>query len=381
MDGRSGCIRRGVSRSRDPAQAAGELLDQLDQPNISLILIFCSADYDLPALSAALTALCGSVAVVGCTTAGEITPAGYLQGAIVGVSLAAPDFVGVAERIEDLSQFNITSGHDLVQRGLRRLHHLAPHLGRKDVFALLLIDGLSVCEEAVVSSLHSVLGEIPLFGGSAADPFRFDRTYVLHDGTFHRNSAVVILIATHHPFRVFKTEHFVSSDKKMVVTEADPARRIVTEINGEPAALEYAGILGLDVDQLTPMVFAAFPVVVKVGGMIFVRSIQKVNADHSLTFFCAIDEGIVLTVAKGVDMVENLTHLFEDIRRDLGPPQLILGCDCILRTLEQEQKGLSRQISDMMAAHNVIGFNTFGEQFQAMHVNQTFTGVAIGGPV
>ena len=28
--------------------------------------------------------------------------------------------------------------------------------------------------------------------------------------------------------------------------------------------------------------------------------------------------------------------------------------------------------------NNVVGFGTFGEQFQAMHVNQTFTGVAIG---
>ena len=32
----------------------------------------------------------------------------------------------------------------------------------------------------------------------------------------------------------------------------------------------------------------------------------------------------------------------------------------------------------MFAANNVIGFSTFGEQFQAMHVNQTFTGAAIG---
>ena len=32
----------------------------------------------------------------------------------------------------------------------------------------------------------------------------------------------------------------------MVVTGADPARRIVTEINAEPAALEYARMVGLD---------------------------------------------------------------------------------------------------------------------------------------
>jgi hypothetical protein len=26
----------------------------------------------------------------------------------------------------------------------------------------------------------------------------------------------------------------------------------------------------------------------------------------------------------------------------------------------------------------VIGFNTFGEQYRGMHINQTFTGIAFG---
>ena len=52
----------------------------------------------------------------------------------------------------------------------------------------------------------------------------------------------------------------------MVVTEADPVRRIVTEINAEPAGREYARMVGLDGEPLTPMIFAAYPVVVRVGG-------------------------------------------------------------------------------------------------------------------
>jgi len=37
-----------------------------------------------------------------------------------------------------------------------------------------------------------------------------------------------------------------------VVTEADPAKRIVKEINGLPAAEEYARLVGVDVHELTP---------------------------------------------------------------------------------------------------------------------------------
>jgi len=161
------------------------------------------------------------------------------------------------------------------------------------------------------------------------------------------------------------------------VTGAEPARRIVTEINGEPAAREYARMVGLAVDKLTPMIFAAHPVVVRVGGQNYVRSIQKVNDDESLSFFCAIDEGIVLTVAEGGDIVGNLEDAFAKIERELGPPALVLGCDCILRSIEIGQRGVRERIGAIFAANNVVGFATYGEQYNAMHVNQTFTGVAI----
>ncbi|MDI9750570.1 hypothetical protein QM285_22475, partial [Stutzerimonas stutzeri] len=40
----------------------------------------------------------------------------------------------------------------------------------------------------------------------------------------------------------------------------------------------------------------------------------------------------------------------------------------------------SEQTSAFLRRQQVIGFNTYGEQFNGMHINQTFTGVAIGRP-
>ena len=48
-----------------------------------------------------------------------------------------------------------------------------------------------------------------------------------------------------------------------------------------------------------------------------------------------------------------------------------------LRT-ETRPKGEDQQISELLKAFNVIGLNTYGEQFSGMHINQTFTAVAIG---
>jgi hypothetical protein len=247
-----------------------------------------------------------------------------------------------------------------------------------DTFAYVLTDGLSMQEESLVSVTYSHLHGIELVGGSAGDDTEFNSTWVFWNGQFRREVAVLALIRTGHPFKVFRTQHFVHSDKRMVVTRADPASRRVYEINGLPAAPEYARLIGLEVKELSPLVFATHPVVVRIGGQYFVRSVAYVKEDNSLQFFCAIDEGVVLTIAKGVDLVENLRNAFADVRASLGPPLVVLGCDCLLRRLEIKRDGIEEEVGRIFQENEVVGFTTYGEQFNAMHVNQTFAGIAIG---
>jgi hypothetical protein len=109
-----------------------------------------------------------------------------------------------------------------------------------------------------------------------------------------------------------------------------------------------------------------------------VRSVQKVNPDGSLTLYCAIDEGVVLRLARGTDLVQNLTDAFAGIDADIGPLQLVLGFDCIQRKMAMIQQGLADQVEEILRDHSVTGFTTYGEQFGGLHLNQTLTGIAIG---
>lgn len=371
-------VNRATTSAGDAGQAAAELHAGLAQEDLSAVILFSSPKMSGNAFAAAVTAAFPGVPVVGCTTAGEITAEGYRNGSIAGISLAAPDFHVAIKEIRDVRQFKLGDGRELVMSCLRDLDAKVPSWPIEKVFAMLLVDGCDACEESVVSSIHRELGPIPLFGGSAGDDLSFAVTKILHGGAFHRHSAILMLIATNHPFKVFKTEHFASSQGKMVVTAADPARRIVREINAEPAAQEYARMVGVTIDRLDPMIFANHPVVVRVGNIPYVRSIQKVNLDGSLKFFCAIDEGIVLTVARSIDLEKDLLRIFDDIRSDVGDPEIVIGCECVLRNLEIKKSGRADRISRILKENKVVGFNTYGEQYQAMHVNQTFTGVAIG---
>lgn len=375
-------IRRAQSCALDARQAVQEFHAAVLQPEMELVIFFCSSEYELDVLAEEMRCLFAGVQVVGCTTAGEIGPDGYRQHSLAGVSFGVGSCVAVSGVLDRLSQFDIARGHDFAQGLLQHLESKAQDISLGislgNSFALLLIDGLSMREESVAHALQYGLGDIVLFGGSAGDDMRLKQTLVYRDGRFHTDSAALILIRTSLPFKVFKTQHFVSAGERMVVTEADPAKRIVMEINGLPAAEEYARLVGVNALDLNSQWFASSPVVVMIDGTDYVRSIQKANPDGSLVFFCAIEEGLVLRVARGVGLVPNLEQAFEQIRAEIGPLQLVIGCDCILRNLEISRDGSKEQVGAIFQRNNTVGFSTYGEQFHGVHINQTLTGVAIG---
>jgi hypothetical protein len=378
--GAHGVIRRGFSTAPDPVTAVREFSEAIAQPDIGLIVFFCSFSFDLDVLEPELRRAFGDLHVIGCTTAGEIAPIGYLDGAITGFSISASHCRAASTVMDNLSQFQMSDGHAATQKLVSAMGEKGLSLDPKDTFAMLLIDGMSGNEEVVLSSVQLLMDMVPLLGGSAADNLSLTGAYVYFEGAFHRDAALLTLIKIKAPFRIVKCQHFVESDVRMVVTRADPLNRKVIELNAELAAREYARILGLPEHALTPTIFSAFPLLVKIGGDFHVRSIRSADSDHILTFFCAIDEGVVLRLAKTEAILPNLNTLFRSVKESLGTPELVIGFDCIHRALALEKAQTKRLASDVLAANNVIGFCTYGEQFAGMHLNQTFTGVAIGTP-
>lgn len=375
--GRSKQIRTAQSCASEPRQAVSDLHAGIAQDDTAVVVFLCSSSYDRASLADEMNRQFPGIQVVGCTTAGEIGPLGYRQQGIVGASFPAATCTAVSGRLDHLQQFEMKRGMHFAQALLGQLESAAPTAGPDNAFALLLIDGLSQREEPVAHALQNALGDISLFGGSAGDDLRLERAWVFHDGAFHSDSAVLLLISTELPFRIFKTQHFVSESERLVVTSADASRRLVREINCLPAAEEYARIVGMTADALDPASFAARPVVVAIDGTDYVRSIQKANPDGSLTFYCAIEEGLVLRVVRGKDLLGNLQETFATLRSEIGPLQFVFACDCILRNLEVTQAGVKEQVAQIFRDNHAIGFSTYGEQFHGVHVNQTLSGIAI----
>lgn len=353
---------------------ASQLAQQLPRSDLSAVLFFCSTDYDLERLGNALSIAFADTQLIGCTTAGEITPLGYERGSVCAIGFHQDWFQVNTALLTDLAEFDLAHAQSLLDELLQQ----AGDAPASEQFVITLFDGLSSLEEQVLALFDSVLGRIAHFGGSAGDDVRLATTHVYHRGSFYSDAAVFVWMHTRLPFKVFSTHHLTLPQSKLVVTASESAARTVFELNALPAAQAYADLLGCDVDDLTPEVFALHPLAVKMGDQFYVRSIQRVNDDLSLTFYCAIGQGMVLTAMQGEAILPNLQQTLAELEESLGAPLVTLGCDCFLRRLEFEYLNLSDSASSVLQRYGVLGFNTYGEHFDGVHINQTFTGVYIG---
>ena len=367
------------TKASTPAGAAAELASVLPASGLAAVLVFVSPRYDPQRFAAEMTSRFMGTPVFGCTTAGEIARNGWDENSVVALAFSAADFDVAAHPILGLSDFRVEDdraiGADIRHRVLRQGYNA----DGERCFGLLLIDGMCQREEVVLAAIHASLGHIPLVGGSAADGLRSERSWVYFGGGAHTDAAVLLVFKTSLPFLIFTCDTCEPGTEKMVVTEADPDRRIVSELNAEPAAAEYSRRAGIAGGALDLTAFASRPVLVRIGDVYYARSIRRVDADGTLHFASAIDEGLVLTVATLRDPVDPTSDLFAQIEEEIGEVSLYIGFESVQRRMGVERQ-CDRDMSELYRTHRVFGCNTYGELYGPMHINGTLTGVAIGTP-
>jgi len=280
-----------TARGADAREVVQSLRMNLPRSGLAAIVVFISPDYDPHEFAGLMAQYFSDVPVFGCTTAGELTPEGLSDGNALALGFSADDFNIVAQPITHLDQLTIAQVRDHVRSLRQKLDSRAVGDVARSQFGMVLVDGLCLREEALISAISACLDDIGIVGGSAGDGLTYRNTWVVFDGKAHQNAAIVLLFSTDLPFRLFKCNSFAPTDEKLVVTVADLDKRVVRELNAEPAALEYARVIDVPDTELDDYHFAAHPVIVRVGGDYYARSIQRVNEDGSLTFFAPLTKG------------------------------------------------------------------------------------------
>lgn len=338
------------------------------------ILLFAADGTCLPSLWRALSQGFGPACrVLGCSSAGEFAFGGYASGTTVAIALPAAHFRVSAVQLQGLR----ASASLNWLLALRAAGEAVPEEPGRSRFGILLIDGLSQREELVSALIDATLPGTLVLGGSAGDGLRFARTEVMLDGENRPDTAIFCLMSTDFAIEEIVFDHIMPTGARMVVTDADPEERLILEIDAEPAAREYARLIGTTPEALGPAAFAENPLLVQIGGKQFVRAIAGLTPEGGLRLMSSIETGSVMTLGRAVDLTDGLEERLGRLGR---PAALILGFDCILRRIALEQAGLQEDAARIFRRWNVAGFNTYGEQHGGIHVNQTFVGLAFLDP-
>ncbi len=368
---------RGRSRARDAAQAIDEITADWGDVSPDLLLVFSSTSQDAGAIAKELQSRFPNAQMAGCSTAGEYLDGHAANDSVVVMGLVTPRIRWALACVEGLADCD-QSVDDAVSQMFHTLDLDPELLDPATAFCMVFFDGLSMREETVVSKMADALEGVALVGGSAGDDLKFVSTQVVFNGIARSDAAVMVLGHTDRRFEIIKHQHFTADRTGLVVTKADPDARRVYELNGRPAHVAYSEALGRSAEEVDADFCFLHPLTFGVEGELYVRSIRQIEPDGSLVFYCAVEEGMVLDIGGHEDMENALRRDLETLHKSLGDAEVFIYWNCILRGLEARGEDLCPALSKHLRAlsDHSIGFDTYGEQLNGLHINQTLVGLA-----
>ena len=354
------------SELKDTAQAVKSIKEQLSDVDACMVLYFASTSYPVETVSKEMAGAFAGIRTVGCTTAGEQVTGKIGQNSIVAMAWHKNSLMDL--KIEVLE--NIKTDEEVVSKAFKSfeqsLGKSMRDLDPTQYVGIVLIDGLSGCEEKINDKLGN-LTNVLFVGGSAGDDFKLQKTYLFADGKTYTNAAVLLLLKPTNGYAILKTQSFTSTDKKLTPTKVDEARRMVVEFDGKPASEAYAEALGVSVDDL-PSKFTDYPL-----GLVFdehntfIRSGKEIE-NSSVSFYCLVKEGLELTVQRSSDIVADTSA---DLKEH-GELKAVVDFNCAQRFLSLRNMNQLEEYMKIFGNIPVIGFATYGESYIG-HINQTST--------
>jgi hypothetical protein len=382
----------GVGHSVDPdARAAGRAAaaDALRGADPKLLLVFCSDSYDLGELAAAIAEQAPGAPLVGCSTAGEIAPAGAATSSVVVTALGGDGFTVATAAAANASSRLREAGEEvaamLLDGGADDAHRVA----------ILLTDALRGDQREVVRGAYSVLGAtVPLVGGCAGDDFKLTATFQLFDGEVRSDTLVGALVASDAPLGIGVRHGWRPVGEPVLVTRS--AENRVYTLDDRPALDVYLERFDAPAEAHTDAAaFAQFSMSHPLGlgrrsteeGARYVASANF--DDGSLNMIAEVPQGGIAWFLEGD--VESVLEATDDACREAidalegHDPLALVAFDCAARRLVLGDDGIEQEVS-RIAGHAcgapVAGFYSYGEIARTRGAsgfhNETLVVLAVG---
>jgi len=377
------------SSSLENARDAGEdaASQALDDRDAGLLIVFTADSYDLEQILAGINGRSSGVALIGCSTAGEIATGGPGDASVVVVALGGAGFSVRTAAAENVSTRLREAGAE-VASSFAGVDHL-PHRA-----LMLLTDGLAGDQQEIVRGAYGVLGaEIPLVGGCAGDGLKMKATYQLHGDRVLTNAVVGAALASEAPLGIGVRHGWRKVGEPMVVTKSGANRVLL--LDDEPALDVYLNRLDApSAAREDAASFTRFALTHPLGldrrmGEEQVRFIAEADfVERSLVCIAEVPQGGITWLMEGDEqsVLDASDAACSDALALLGghPPLGMIAFDCIARRGVLGDSGIGREvgrIAEHAGGAPVAGFYTYGEIARTRGIsgfhNQTLVVLAV----
>jgi hypothetical protein len=362
-------------------------------------MLFAGIDHDFAIVLEQINAQWPGIALIGCTTDGEMSShILFAEDSLALVLLSGDDFhavSGVARSVStDVAGSIRGSANDAVQRLAGRGGN-----GGAPSLCITMPDGLTVSGSAALNALRAALGDaVPIFGGTAGDQWRFKGTRQFHGTEVLQDSVPFLLFDEGVVFSFGVDTGWRPIGREGRVTEVDG--HVVRAIDGRPATEFYREFLGnADITQLTEYPLAVTADDDRGANSYYLRAPGRTDeATGCIHFLGDVPDGarVHITTTNRDQILaatrSSFQRALDDFPKDSGgggKPALALCISCagrkqILGSRTQEEV---RLVKELLGDVPAVGFYGYGEIAQlekdgiSHYHNETFTTLLLGGRI
>ncbi len=363
--------------------AVNELVSRLKKSpdDYQAVFFFAAISYDFEALSIAVKEKFPKSEVIGVSTAGEISSAGFTNNTILLTTMRDSGTKVKGVLVENGSKYPVASKKDietaLSQIGIR----CGDSDSGKDAFCVAYTNGVYNAEETILSNFYSIIknDNFPLGGGTAGFTGDTPITYVSYNGKTTTDGAVMLFVKTRCAFDIRQEIIFEPTGKSFFVNESNPVKREICKFDGKPAKTVYAEKLGVSEEKAETMTFEN-PFGRFMNGDIRIAALAGFTPDKKITTFARIVPNSTLELMHIGDALKKADDTCNGIKSVIPDPKFTLLMSCITRTMYYGREHLENEIISKYKKNfpTFAGLSVYGEQLGRIHCNQTLVTVVIG---
>lgn len=259
-----------------------EKANVIENPQVGLFFTSCAQDQTK--LMEGAKSVLGDVPIIGCTSSAAIcTQDGYLnkETGYSGMMLFGGDLEVVTAGSKQTEETPREVGRRVAKEAISKIK------GEDTEPDFMFMTASPANEEEYLSGIEDVIGNIPVFGGSAADNTVEGKWSILNDGESYADGVAIAIFYTDGEMKNLYTGAYNETNNAGIITKVKDERTLV-EIDHEPALKKYAEWTGKPIEKLmganllTESICAPLGVKDPIGKVTAVRHPMHGNDDLSI---------------------------------------------------------------------------------------------------